>query len=550
MTHIYNKVIMSGKLIMALLFVAMVFVSCDDMLFSDSKRLTTAEEYNLKASADSVYSMAGVYSRLQKLGDSYVLLGELRADLMDLGEKSDPSLVQINNFEITKDNQYVNIKNYYDVINNCNYIIQKLDTSYLDRGKKLQLREYGELKTIRAWTYMQIALNFKTVKYYEYPILTVQDAQKEIPSIELKDLADKLIVDLEPLKNVTYMNIPFGSIFLVNAVLGDLYLWRGSLTNNKADYENAATAYHKLMFDYGLDIYKSYASTWTVVNKALSTDATLNWIMSLTGEAITTIVCPTQYGQKFALDTLNNRRSIVPSELALNAWDNQTYYLNDAATTKGDLRKYGSISYSEATNKDAQYSDFNFKSSTTDNWLIYKYKWYSQNIILYRSSLLYLRYAEAVNRLNKPNLAFAVLKYGLTKINMDKKIPVSEKGVLIPDYMDFTDKRFDYSVGIRMRGLGNLDQDSTYFVIPNKPTMADSVLYVEDKILEELQLETAFDGNRFQDLMRFTLRRMNTGEGTTSYLADKIAEKHKDNKEAIRAKLKQSVDNWYIKIEK
>jgi hypothetical protein len=549
MTQLYNKAILTGKLIMTLLLVATIFVSCDDMLFSDSKRLTTADEYNLKASADSVYSMAGVYSRLQKLGDSYVLLGELRADLMDLGKKSDPSLVQIDNFEITKDNQYVNIKNYYDVINNCNYIIQKLDTSYLDRGKKLQLREYGELKAIRAWTYMQIALNFKTAKYYEYPILTVQDAQKEIPSLELKDLADKLIVDLEPLKNVTYMNLNFGSIFMVNAVLGDLYLWRGSLTNNKADYENAATAYHKLMFDYGLDINKGFASTWAVVNKAISTDATLNWIMSLTGEAITTIDCPTEYGQKFALDTLNNRRSIIPSELALNVWDNQTYYLNDGATTTGDLRKYGSISYSEATNKEYQ-TDLTFKQSTTDNWLIYKYKWYDQNIILYRSSLLYLRYAEAVNRLNKPNLAFAVLKYGLKKTTFDKKIPFTEQGTPLPTYMDFTDKRFDYSVGIRMRGLGNLDQDSTYFVIPNKPAMADSVLYVEDKLLEELQLETAFDGNRFHDLMRFTLRRMNTGEGTTSFLADKIAEKHKDNKEAIRAKLTQSIDNWYIKTEK
>ena len=56
---------MSGKLIIALLLVATIFVSCDDMLFSDSKRLTTADEYNLQASADSVYSMAGVFSRLQ-----------------------------------------------------------------------------------------------------------------------------------------------------------------------------------------------------------------------------------------------------------------------------------------------------------------------------------------------------------------------------------------------------------------------------------------------------------------------------------------------------
>jgi hypothetical protein len=94
-----------------------------------------------------------------------------------------------------------------------------------------------------------------------------------------------------------------------------------------------------------------------------------------------------------------------------------------------------------------------------------------------------------------------------------------------------------------MRGLGNMNNDTTFFRIPKLATMADSVLYVDDLIQKELALETAFEGNRFQDLMRFALRR-----NDPSYLAKIIAEKHGINKDAILQKL-SNVQNWYIKTE-
>ena len=174
----------------------------------------------------------------------------------------------------------------------------------------------------------------------------------------------------------------------------------------------------------------------------------------------------------------------------------------------------------------------------------YKYKIYNQNISIYRSSLLYLRYAEAVNRLNKPNLAFAVLKHGLnsgTIFNNDI-VPAAERGTAaLPAYMSFSDIRFANNAGIRMRGLGNMDQDTTFFVMQPQPSMADSVLYVEDLIQKELALETAFEGNRFHDLMRLAIRRNNS-----AYLADIIAPKHGAKASAMHSKLLDRT-NWYIR---
>jgi starch-binding outer membrane protein, SusD/RagB family len=555
-----------SKLLVSMLIASVSLVGCTDMLTVDSKLLTTSDQYNLNAPGDSVYSMFGVMSKLQKLVDGYVLLGELRGDLMNISPTSDNSLREIDNFNISSSNIYVNIKNYYDVINNCNYIIHNLDTSVVDRGLQLKLREYAAIKGIRAWTYMQLALNYKTAKFYDKPILTIADAEKTYTESSMSELADILIADLEPIKDVPNPSIGISPkyYFPIRFLLGDLYLWRASLTGNKADYEKAATEYRNLMYknkliingerdvstpDNPIPLSSSTISYWIPVNKTITSSANLYWMQAFTissPEVMTIIGCPTVYGQKFYLDSLNNQHRIVPSAIALSNWDNQTYYLNPASNSQGDLRKYGSISYSPATNSKVV-TDFTFSGVTDNSYLIYKYKAYNQNVVIYRSALLYLRYAEAVNRLNKPKLAFAVLKYGLNSTNMfnEKIVPLKEKGSSVPVYMDFSDFRFTNNVGIRMRGLGNMDKDTTFYTIPKMNTMSDSVLYVEDQIQKELALETAFEGNRYHDLLRITLRRINTGEGTASYLIDKIVAKHTDNKEAIRTRL-MDMNNWYI----
>lgn len=528
-----------------------VLTSCDDFLDADSGRLVDSEQYDLKSSADSLFSMFGLLTQMQKLADSYVLLGELRADLMEITDASDLALREINNHSISAGNPFADERKYYAVINNCNYILAHLDTNQIDRGQRVQYRQYAAVQAIRAWTYLQMALNFKTVKYYEKPILTVKDAAGTFDELELPELANRLIALLEPLKEIPYptpgfvdsYNLSF-SLFPVKFVLGDLYLW----TNQ---YEQAATAYRSLMYDRRIIIDKANYSYWIPVNNTISPNAFLYWIRSFnfgSGEIISSILCPTEYGQDFQLDSLNNQHRFQPTAAAINNWTKQVYYLNEASNTNGDLRRFGSLSYSEETNRTAT-TDYNFAGNKTSKPLIYKYKLYNQRVVVYRSSLLYLRYAEAVNRLHKPNLAFAVLRSGLNSSTMfdEKVIPARERSNPLPEYMQFTDVRFQNNAGIRMRALGNADKDTTFYRIPKLPAMMDSVRFVENLIQEELALETAFEGNRFHDLMRLTLRRMNDAGYTSdeSYLADKIAIKFADPA-AARQRL-MNRENWYIR---
>jgi hypothetical protein len=140
-----------------------------------------------------------------------------------------------------------------------------------------------------------------------------------------------------------------------------------------------------------------------------------------------------------------------------------------------------------------------------------------------------------------------VLKYGLSLVTIanDAYVPPSEKSIPLPVYMDFSNSDFIFNIGIHAHGSGNTKADPRY-KIPEEDDVVlkdkeDSIDYVEDLIVKELALETAFNGNRFHDLMRVAIRR-----NDNSYLADAVAKKYTVNKEAIRQKLFSDRKNWYL----
>jgi hypothetical protein len=548
------------KILIAAIMTSFVLVSCSNVLDVNSERVTLDKNYRMSSPNDTIYAMYGIFHQLQKIADSYVLLGELRADLLDVTENSNLNLREINNLDISKNNPYANIRDYYSVVNNCNYVIQNLDTAYITRAQHVMKGYVAAVKSIRAWTYMQMALNFGTVKYYDKPILTEADAESvnNYPDISINELADLLIADLTPWKNIDLPSSLPGGIFPIQFVLGDLYLWKG-----EGYYDKAATEYHDLMYKGYWGIYMQYQSSWNLnPNKLISVSSgfTTSWISTFTpnyGETITQILCPTTYGQKFDLDSLNFNYQLTPSAVAVINWDTQIYYNTALDYMAGDLRKYGSIVEKNSIGIISNgviptYPTNTITVSNNPKFIIWKYLAYDQNVMVYRSSLLYLRYAEAVNRLRKPNLAFAVLKNGLRNATMSSPAIVPLKEKTTESYMDFSDRRFDYNAGIRWRGLGprlkdptgrviSLNDCDSTFVIKEQSTLNDSILYVEDLIQKELALETAFEGNRFQDLMRFAIRR-----NDPAYLADKVAAKHPDNLAVIREKLMHP-ENWYLK---
>lgn len=523
-----------------------MMTSCDGFLNVDSERYTYDEDYRLSSKHDSLYSMVGILSQLQLLGDRYVLLGELRGDLMYATDNASRFLKQINDFSISKDNPYNSTKEYYAVINNCNYTIQYVDTALAIKGTKPMYKVMAAAKAIRAWTYLQLVLNYGSCKYIVDPILTAEDAEKDYPSYNVNELADVLIQDLLPYIDIDYLDLGnFASIdskaalIPVKMILGDLYLWKG-------DYQNAAAAYYSLIYTDSRLISPQYSGTRAFLNDVPTGNWNTSWL-NVTNpnniETISILASSPDYGHAFTLDTLSYHFDFAATQKVVNDWQNAIYFESKNALTKGDLRIYGSLTMS-TINLDNPESIYKGDSTTIRKFINFESET-EKSIIIYRNSLLYLRYAEAVNRMGFPNLAFAVLKTGLKPTSVRTGKVAAElsnafgTAAAIPAYMTFTDFRFTTNTGTRMRGLGKLDLDSTVYIIENLPTKDDSILYVEDKIVEELELELAFEGNRFQDLVRVATRR-----NDPAYLADKVSQKYK-NTDLMKAKL-MDTRNWYL----
>lgn len=540
-----------SKILLPLLFASFALASCDGLLNVNSERYVFEDKYGMKSTNDSLYAMFGVFSQLEKLADEYVLLGELRADLMDVTDHSNPWLNEINEFAISANNPYADKKQYYAVINNCNYIIQNIDTSIVKKNEKVMYKVYAAAKAIRAWTYMQLALNYKTVLYYTNPILTVADAEKAYPVFELSQLADSLIKDLEPYKDIVEPS--FGSLysarisdsfFPIRFLLGDLYLWTGR-------YEQAATEYRDLMFfnryTIGANGFQSQLLLSNGTTGVFTGRSDLKWqncFSNGSSEIITCIAASNEFGNEFIIDSLVMDYQLTASKFAITNWQSQRYMGSATLDTLCDLRKMGSIAANIRlisngfVSEDATVTSKNYLSKFV---LMNLPRYVSKRVMPYRVGLLYLRYAEAVNRLGKPGLALAVLKNGLNPTLLSgTSVPPSEIPLSLPSYMNFSDERFTNNIGLRARSLNRVDLDDR-FVIPSTLDSVAKIHYMEDLICNEYALETAFEGNRFHDLMRIAIRR-----DSTEYLSKKVAAKHPSNQSHIEGILSDR-NNWYLK---
>lgn len=549
-------------------FLLLCLTACEDVFDTESTSVVMDNGQRIEHPGDSLYSAMGILSQMQRLGERYVLLGELRGDLMEATPEADKDLQDVANFTVGADNPYADRRDYYSVINNCNFALERIDTSLVDYQTKVMLPEYAAIRALRGWTYWQMALTFGKVRYIQQPLLSLESTLAAYPEKNIDEMAQILIDDLTPYLGTRALDygsvdgIPTSSLFVpLPLFLADLHLYLNH-------YAEAAQLYYDYIYPRHLTVTEGYSNDW---NNNTRTEASMNHWGCYTGEMLFQMAYSSdarEYHPSLIRLAYNAEPSIVPAPSFIEDMSKRTYFFTPmngqsvGAYFQNDLR--GQAVNRSGRNLPAAYGTLSLNGQ--DLLLIHKYNYaqttnssgydpeneanpvlnFTRQIPLVRTPHVYLRLAEALNRLGKPSMAFAVLKHGLTDETLTDslKVPTRELASGEP-FLNFSWARRngDYrNVGTARRGLGRgVSYDKEVFVIGEQPTLDDSVRVVEEMILEEMAAETAFEGNRFFDLLRISRHR----NEWPAFAAGRVSRRFSDAEAARTRLLDESL--WWLR---
>ena len=311
--------------------------------------------------------------------------------------------------------------------------------------------------------------------------MTEQEAQQALTMkhSSLQDICNYFIDDLTPYARVELPE--FGSIgnwdskdFFIpmRALLGDLCLWAGR-------YQEAARWYHDYLNDEQNPITLSpHRITWPSVSEFLR--PTNGYSFTSSSEVLSVIPMENRVFDGVVSDLRNifdstNENNyyyqLTPSAAMRQISAAQTYcmeYKTDTHTDTiyaptvglqedilvGDLRLYANYRMTSAGGQDP-YSEYSSLRQTIN-------KIVEDRVITYRRSMVYLRYAEALNRAGLPQSAFAILKYGLCPENVVNYVDSLEQekaGQLI----SFDANTFTKETTFGIHSLGSGDSEANAF---------------------------------------------------------------------------------------
>ncbi len=526
---------------------AVLFSSCEDMLEVDSERIDV--EMGDLTLNDSVYSVLGILKSVQDIADRTVLLGELRGDLVAANPgKAVYDVQSIMDFNFDSENPYLAVKDYYSIINNCNIFLARVDTSLERSGDKLLMAEYVAVKSVRAWTYLQLAINYGSVPYYTDPILTHAEAEEVMnrPKKSRDEIVSLLIEELTPFEDPRKYPMPDWSgiqtgaprtsittsqLFVpIRYLLGELHLWRGA----HGDYRIASNYFFKSITDTPIgttastrifsdgdayvefsDYDEDYEDYLDVYNSIFRSSYAVRNFTALTVIPMetTTSTGTISYLSDIFFPEVEGAAQVSASPGYVSLSNRQAYLIYDhdrkvgpiynpnKDMLVGDLRRYTVTGSQRDFTTEEEYNNIILKlnqgnTSYMDNVPYALYSGRTNFVQIVRDMHLYARFAEALIGLsaeeNCPDalvMAMETLKSGLKK---DYKLRTN---------LSFVDKE------VMIDSLGNITEDTE---------LAVDTIVVQDPVYNEI-IRYNFLSNRFEDNIGLHSRGSGNGKHNKYY---------------------------------
>lgn len=461
--------------------------SCEDMLTPDMDRYATKDEFG----KDTVYSALGILRSIQRVAERTVILDAGRSDLVTGGTYTTDSVSDIMDFNNPEDGSSAlcNVADYYHIVNSCNFYLANADTTIVKNSVKIMQREWAQVQAMRAWAYIQLVRNYGEVPFVTTTINTTDEAayaMANAPKVNAANLADLLAengltraYELQRQFGIPYygsFNNGVGTyssvlnFFPVEVVLADAYLM-------SENYPEAARYYYEF-FLYDCDQVpalhnEDFRAGYTERNgeTPFVHDGSYRRIfsesLSSRADAVTNVTSASAHSIGQVLTRLQNltgfKSQISGTSIKLTRDDQYMQMMpSDQFVSLCQAQRYNifKMDGGVATMKEAEGGDGRLGavaplvelSDGTRSRIITKWAPGGDNNIrpeavvrgngemnyqipLYRNSVIALRYAEAVNRMGFPGLAFGVLKDGLAYDNIPRYIETTR--------MSFPTKTFD-----------------------------------------------------------------------------------------------------------
>lgn len=468
------------------------------------------------------------------------------------------------------------------------------------------MKEYAAVKAIRAWTYLQLVLNYGSVPFVTLPILTKDEAEADYPRYDLQSVCDYFINDLMPLSVRYGAEYPgYGTIrntdsrlfwFPIDIVMGDLNLWYASATGDKSRFKAAAESYYKYLYERnGLNsaypISSSYLYWKTFVNTTMTGDiADMTWTRpryegslslsnenySSTSEIITmiagdSILAEGNYSQ---LRNLFNSReendykvSLTPSK---NMFDISESQMNCCVTGRGTSIIYSPIGLPRHMSGDLRlsnvYTSQSLRHPETGDLIDYQSisKYSTRNVHIYRRQMVYLRLAEALNQAGYPRMAFQILSQGINNDVVKEEVYpyYSESDSLWISKLDFPVSRYGIytvehlvgiarvttdinTIGIHSRGSGWTPLNEYYQLpVDTLKTEAEQTPFLQEYVDNLILQEGALEF-AFEGTRYYDLMRFALRKSNPgAFLSEHVwARKGKDSEGTMRTEIKKDLTN-------
>ena len=482
--------------------------------------------------------VAGCYSGMQNriLIERMIVWGELRSDHLigGTGVQDNINIQNILKENITANNVYTSWGEFYDIINRCNTVLHysplvaERDPNYTETEL---MATRAEVSAIRDLCYFYLIRTFRDVPYSTQPFLD-ELQQMAMPATKFDAVLDSLITDLENVKSyavktypVSKTNYQCGRITqdAIHAMLAEMYLWKKDYANSvkyadmvidaktqrfQDEIDNAGgnSSSYKMFEGYPL-IYDSY-TTGNLYGNAYGTifgsGASRESILELRFADDNTLLA--NHGLSFLYGNQKTSPGIVkPADFITTDVSDASYKV---FCDKYDTRNYENLYKMSASQYGvAKYvcksgmvsiSSTEITSSASPS---YPEEYCHANWILYRLTDVMLLKAEALVQMVDGD-AKTEANDSLLRAAYDIVSVINKRSNCATTYMPIT--YANYSTKSQMENL----------------------------VFEERARELMFEGKRWYDLVRRSLR-----DGNTSYLVQQVTRKGSDNASVVQAKL-------------